>query len=315
MNSVEQLVDDFTFHCKYEKNLNDKTIKAYKIDLNQFIAFVKLTTINTGIKAIDKKILKKYLKVLSIRYKTKTIKRKIATIKAFFNYIEFEDMIAKNPFRKIRIKIKEEKQLPKTIDIQVIKKIFSYIYQQAEALNNRIGSNYRTLIRDIAVLELLFSTGMRVSELCNLKVSDTNLKMGILIINGKGNRERVIPICSNEAHNALKKYYIEFQNHIETDGYLFINRLKNRLSEQSVRFMIKKYTRQIDKSLNITPHMFRHSIATLLLENEVDIRYIQDLLGHSSINTTQIYLQVNKASQRKIIAAKHPRKSFRVLKT
>lgn len=315
MSSAVKLIDDFIFHCRYEKNLSKKTIKAYRIDLKQFLTFLNRISESLSISEIDKKIIKQYLRKISDGYKAKTIKRKVATIKAFFNYVEFEDIIVKNPFRKIKISLKEEKQLPKTIDVQVIKKLFSYIYQEAETYKNRSAPKYKTLVRDIAVLEILFSTGIRVSELCNLKVSDANLKTGILIINGKGKRERIIPICSKEAHSALKKYFTEFQKNIETTGYLFINRLKNRFSEQSVRFMIKKHVKEIDKSLHITPHMFRHSIATLLLENEVDIRYIQDLLGHSSINTTQIYLQVNKASQRKIITSKHPRKSLKIIKT
>ena len=130
---------------------------------------------------------------------------------------------------------------------------------------------------------------------------------GVLVIHGKGNKERIVPICTQEAQRALDEYAQLFNDKICDQGYFFINRLNNRLSEQSVRFMVKKYAKAVHLKENVTPHMFRHSVATLLLESGVDSRYIQDLLGHSSISTTQIYLKVNHKHQRKILNKYHPR--------
>ena len=307
LEEAENLMNDFYFHCQYEKNLSEKTLKAYKIDHKQFLDYCVQSYSRSPFSEIDKQIIKGYLKFISGRYKPKTIKRKIASLKSFFNYLEYEDIIVVNPFRKIRINIKEGRQVPRTIETSVIRRLFKHLYRLEDEFGNRSKYAYRALLRDIAVLELLFSTGVRVSELCNLKEADVDLTSRSLRILGKGNKERIVPICTPETTTALRSYFQEFRNEIQGSGFFFINRLSNRLSEQSVRLMIKKYISQLDLSENITPHMFRHSVATLLMENEVDIRYIQSLLGHSSINTTQIYLQVNKKTQRKILTKKHPR--------
>ena len=141
-------------------------------------------------------------------------------------------------------------------------------------------------------------------------MENINLSKGHVIIKGKGNRERIIPIPHKDILKALKDYYELFRNKIFKNSYFFVNRLNYRLSEQSVRLMIKKYSKLFNLQQNITPHMFRHSVATLLLENGVDIRYIQNILGHSTINTTQIYAQVNEAPKRRVLNLKHPRRSF-----
>lgn len=307
LDDVDSLLNDFYFHCKYEKNLSDKTLKAYRIDHKQFLSFFSQATSSRSVSLIDKHVIKGYLKFISDKFKPKTIKRKVASLKSFFNYLEYEDAILLNPFRKIRINIKEGKQVPRTIETSVIKRLFKHVYGLKEGSENRGSYSYRALIRDIAVLELLFSTGIRVSELCNLLYADVEMSRGSLRIVGKGNKERIVPICNVEATSSIRAYWQEFREEVTGEGFFFINRLSNRLSEQSVRLMIKKYIGQLNIDENITPHMFRHSVATLLMENEVDIRYIQSLLGHSSINTTQIYLQVNKKTQRKILTKKHPR--------
>lgn len=167
---------------------------------------------------------------------------------------------------------------------------------------------YRVATRDIAVLEILFSTGVRVAELCNLKREDIDISRGVVRVIGKGKKERLIPICNSETLDALHDYFQIFKQEILKKGYFFLNRLNNRLSEQSVRCIVRKHSETLQIDGRITPHMFRHSIATLLLENGVDIRYIQTFLGHSSITTTQIYVHVNEKAQRKILSAKHPRR-------
>lgn len=312
MNTITHLIDDFLFHCRYEKNLSDKTIKAYKTDLIQFKSYIQKFYPKSKINQINKNSIKNYLKTISKKNKPKTIKRKIATIKSFFSHLEFEETILLSPFHKIRINIKEAKSLPRIIEIATIKKLLSHLYAIKESCKNIPNNTYKIIVRDIAVIELLFSTGLRVSELCNLRRKDVDIAGGSLRIFGKNNNERIIPICSGETKKALAEYYQLFKKAIFRKEYFFINRLNNGLSDQSVRFMLKKHTNSINISKNITPHMFRHTIATLLLEGDVDIRYIQDLLGHSTISTTQIYTHVNYKAQRKILTKKHPRKRIKI---
>ena len=306
---MEQDIRDFLFHCKFENNLSSKTLAAYEIDLRQFKTFCSQNLSIKYIETVNKEALKQYLENISPRFKPKTLKRKMASLKAFFNHLQFDDKIAINPFNKVRIRIKEGKRVPRVIDPKIIKRLYRHLYQKKEEICPE-SYGYATLIRDIAVLELLFSTGLRVSELSHLKPSSLSLNKSTIRILGKGDKERLIPICSPETKDALKEYFQIFKNKIEQADYFFINRLNRRFSEQSIRFMIKKYISAISIDQNITPHMFRHSLATMLLENEVDLRYIQDLLGHTSINTTQIYLSVNKKKQRAILSRKHPRRNF-----
>ena len=310
MKKIEDSVLEFLSHCQFEKNLSDKTLKAYKLDLKQFYEYIKKCNHPTEILNIEKTIIKDYLKNIS-GSKPKTIKRKIATIKAMFNFLEYEDEILINPFRKIRIQIKEPKILPNVLSITEIKQIFKIVYQLKSKYLDLSTYSYAELARDIAVLELLFATGIRVSELSNLKTEDIDLKIGLIKVVGKGSKERIIQITNKEALSSLREYYKLFKSKIVSNKYFFINRLDNILSEQSIRFMVKKYAKKADLLKTITPHTFRHTFATLLLEQDVDIKYIQHLLGHSSIMTTQIYTHVNQDKQKKILSTKHPRKLFK----
>jgi len=306
---LPEAIKDFKFHCEFEKNLNIKTIKAYTIDLNQFENFKNFKIID--VKEFNKYNLKEYIQSLhNQNFQIKTIKRKLAVLKAFFNYMEFDEIIYINPFRKLQVSLKEPKLLPKTMHLREIRKLLKYLYEIKNNYTNTYTYGYKALIRDIVVIEMLFTTGMRVSELCNLKKNNINLDTGIIKIHGKGSKERVIQICDKEVKILLKEYFFLFNQYLQTRNYFFINKFGKQLSEQSVRFMLKKYEKLIGMSKHITPHMFRHSFATLLLEEGVDIRYIQHMLGHSSISTTQIYTQVNIKQQRKILNSKHPRRNF-----
>jgi integrase/recombinase XerD len=154
---------------------------------------------------------------------------------------------------------------------------------------------------------MLFMTGVRVSELSFLRADDVNLSTGTVHILGKGSKERQLIIGNKKILKLLSVYREKFSREIFNAKYFFINRIGNRLSEQSIRYLINKYTALANIHLHITPHMFRHSFATLLLEENVDIRYIQSFLGHSSIVTTQIYTHVATAKQRRILTEQHPR--------
>lgn len=159
---------------------------------------------------------------------------------------------------------------------------------------------------------MLFATGMRISELCSLKPSHIDLESNSILIYGKGAKERVLQIGNPDVTAALTLYRETFQEDITACGYFFVNRLKHKLSDQSVRFMINRYTQLAGISQHITPHMFRHSFATLLMEQDVDTRYIQKMLGHSSISTTEIYTHVSNAKQKDILVHKHPRNLMEV---
>jgi len=309
MNDIQNFIANFLSHCKYEKNLSPLSLKAYSIDLVQFQSFLHENYPTKEFVEIDKNIIRNYIVKISPTLKPKSIKRKIASLKAFINHLEFEDVIIVNPFRKIKLSIKEGKQLPKTIELKNIKKLLLYVYNlKRNCLVDKYS--YKCIVRDIAILELLFISGMRVSEISHLKTANMNISKGTLLVEGKGNRERIIPIPHHDIIQILLTYHKLFTTQISSGDYFFMNRLNNRYSEQSIRLMIRKYYKAAHLNQHITPHMFRHSMATLLLENGADIRYIQSILGHSTINTTQIYTQVNELPKRKIIELKHPRGKF-----
>ena len=309
---IDKLLQDFLFHCKFEKNLNPKTIAAYTMDIEQFKTFKDIQSM--CINEVDKDILKEYIQHLyTLELKPKSIKRKLATLKAFFTHLEFDEIITISPFRKMRVSIKEQKLLPKTIEIQNIRKLFKYIYKIKSDSNNIEQYSYKALTRDIAILELLFATGLRVSEVSNIKYNDFNLSTGNIKVLGKGGKERTIQICDQEVKIALKEYLSIFKDEILKKEWFFINRLGNKFTEHSIANMIKKYQTKANIQQHLTPHMFRHSFATMLLEEGVDIRYIQGMLGHSSISTTKIYTQINMKQQRKLLSTKHPRRNFQFL--
>ena len=282
--TIKKSIQEFKLHCKMEKNLSPKTLKAYAIDLMQFSLFFRK---KSEMNAIDRIDIREFLGSME-QLKAKTIKRKIATIKSLFNYLEFEDKITINPFRKMRIRIKEEKKLPSVMNITEISRILRQVYSKRSTLPASSYSQFEYL-RNIIVIELLFNTGARVSEIANLKSEHIQLENGAILIKGKGNKERILHICNYETSSVLKKYASQFRQKInDAGGYLLVNRFNKKLSDQSIRGIVRNVVKQTGITRHITPHIFRHSFATLLLEKDVDIRYIQQLLGHSSITTTQI---------------------------
>lgn len=310
MTTLLCAIKDFLIHCEIEKKLSTKTLKAYGTDLNQFYNFIQSKKYDIEIIKITRIELREYLVFIG-HLKPKSIKRKIATMKALFNYLESEDTVSINPFRKMRINIKEPKRLPFVMDIKEISKIFTVAYKYKDEEKDTASFSHFSAMRNTVIVELLFTTGARVSEIANLKTCFINTDTGSITIKGKGDKERGIQICNKETLTLLKQYHKLYNKKIEAAGnYFLINRLNKKLSEQSIRAVVKKLSGEAKISKHITPHMFRHSFATLLLEKDVDIKYIQSLLGHSSIMTTQIYTHVNREKQRQILRTKHPRKDF-----
>lgn len=306
MMNLETYIQNYLNFCKSQKRLDKKTIKAYRIDLKQF----ERQICKDEISEITPDVLEGFIASLHKNYKPKTVKRKIAAVKAFFHYLEYKDVIELNPFNKIQVKFREPVILPKTIPLHIVETFLSTMYKQRS--NAKTQYQKRNATRDIAVIELLFATGMRISELCSLRSSNINLYEKTILIYGKGSKERRIRIGNEDVVRILEEYQKEYRKEIEKCGYFFVNHSNQPLSDQSVRRMINKYTSLAAIDLHITPHMFRHTFATSLLEADVDIRYIQEMLGHSSINITEIYTHVTLTKQRDILTAKHPRKNFQI---
>jgi integrase/recombinase XerD len=309
---LQEAVSQFLFHCRYEKNLSPKTLKAYSIDLRQFTEYLAGHLEIATLPAVDKTALRAYIKSLFGPLKEKSVKRKVATLKALFHFLEREDAIVVNPFRKMEVRIKETRRLPRTIPLADLKRLFKHLYRLKQDHPDRNSYAYKALVRDIAVLEILFATGARVAEVCNLRDEDVDLKKGRVKILGKGGRERMLQLCDEEVLAATKDHRALWEEKVEGNGYFFHNRLGGRLSEQSVRVGLRRHAQGAGVGGRVTPHMLRHSVATLLLEEGVDIRHIQSLLGHTSIATTQIYTQVREAFQRQVLTRKHPRGRFRL---
>lgn len=306
MNTLLAMTENYLNYCKTQKRLANKTLKAYHTDLNQFASFFNnYTTDSISITDIEK-----YIGYLHENFKPKTAKRKLASIKAFFHFLEYKDYINQNPFNKIKTSFREPILLPKTIPLYIMEKLLATMYSTL-SLAHTDYQKKRTLL-DIAICETLFSTGMRISELCNLKSSDIDLHDATIRIYGKGSKERMIQIGNNDVLKILVNYEKKYISEINQTGYFFVNPNAHRISDQSIRRMIKKYCSLASIDLHITPHMFRHTFATSLLEADVDIRYIQKMLGHSSITVTEIYTHVALSKQRDILATKHPRQKFKI---
>lgn len=304
MNLLETHIENYLSFCKSQKCLDEKTLKAYRIDLAQFSNVLNEQTISN----ISVESLESFIAFLHQTYKPKTAKRKIASIKAFYHYLEYKDIIQVNPFNKMQIKFREPIILPKTIPLSTLESLLQTVYT-CHAKADTLYQKEKTL-QDIAIIELLFSTGIRISELCSLKAADVNLTNHTILIFGKGSKERKLQIGNTDVIQILIEYQRCFQDRIHTSNYFFTNHQGEAVSDQSVRRMIKKYASLSGIEMHITPHMFRHTFATSLLESDVDIRYIQKMLGHSSITITEIYTHVTTAKQENILRTKHPRKDF-----
>ena len=301
MIDLSMHTDSFIDYCRFRKALSSKTVKAYTTDLKQLWAYTNGD--------LSKATICKYISYLHEHFKPKTCRRKIATMKAFIHYLLVEDIIECNPFDKIDTSFREPQLLPKTIPLNIINDILHAAY--AEKVSAETDHSKRMCIRNIAVLEILFATGARVSEICSLTPDSIDLSNHFVKIFGKGSKERIIQIENPDVLQILTEYSETFKKDIEDCGFFFVNKLHKRLSEQSVREIINKCAAMCS-SIHITPHMFRHSFATLLLEEDVDIRYIQKLLGHSSITTTQIYTHVALSKQKEILLVKHPRNKINI---
>lgn len=296
-------VKQYLTYCKSQKDLDEKTIKAYRIDLVQFCSHLARYD-----SEITRESILSYISYLNANFKPRSVKRKIASVKVFCGYLHEEQFIDENPFHGMRLKLPPARTLPRVVSLRVIEQMLTEAHRRVHHAKS-VTARQRAL-REAAVMELLFATGMRVSELCGLTEQDVDLAEGLIRIRGKGRKERMIQIENQEVIQILTAY--REAEHPNDSNSFFLNRRGRPLSDQSVRLILNKYANAIETQLHITPHMFRHSFATLLLDADVDLRYIQHLLGHSSISTTQIYTHVSSSKLRNILATKHPRNSITI---
>ncbi len=314
MEINHERIKSYLEYCRYGKNLSPLTLKAYELDLKGFLSFAER---RTGPEVPAKEVIRDYVKGLFDRsLREASIKRKTISLKAFFNYLENEGLLGQNPFRGLRLSIRIPKKIPTVMSMIEISKLISLPKNELEEekknsfdkieLLNCTERKEMQLLRDLLIMELLFATGMRVGELSKVDVDDVDIVRGVIKVNGKGSKQRILPIPNGDISTMLSAF-IKLRVH-QKDGskFLFENRSKKRLDTQSIRAVVHKYSVKANLQKRITPHVFRHTVATMLLENGTDIRFVQTFLGHSSILTTQLYTHASEAAQRRAIVLNHP---------
>ena len=302
MHNLDYYIQNYIDTC-HRRNLSEKTISAYKTDLSQLQVLLG----NPLLDQITITDLALCLDKTSIGNNPRTVKRKIASCRAFFRYLHRHDIFILPDAHHLELDLKEPLLLPKTISISNVEALLEIVYHHKESAKTVFQR--RIALRDAAMMELLFATGIRISELCSLSRKSVSLTNRTITILGKGAKERILYIGNEDVLSILRSYAETFSSEISE---CFVNPSGTPLSDQTARRHIKKYTALAAISQNITPHMFRHTFATALLDADVDIRYIQELLGHSSISVTQIYTHVSMSKKKEILTNYHPRNSLHI---
>ncbi|CDC21165.1 tyrosine recombinase XerD subunit [Clostridium sp. CAG:306] len=290
----------FLIYLEVEKNFSKHTIRAYNSDILSFLLWLD----NTPIEQTNHTKLKDYLIFIQrFNYSKTTLSRKIASIRTFYRFLYRERIIETNPANSVHAP-KRNKSLPKFLTTKEIEQILNNIKIDTPA-------GYRNRV----ILELLYATGMRISELSNLNFSNLNLAENEITVMGKGAKERIV-LISSRAKDFLQKYIDNVRFMVveggtppqqNEDSPVFINKTGYRLQTQSVRTAINDIVKKIQLPKKVTPHVFRHSFATKLLENGADLRVVQELLGHASISNTQIYTHISTERLKEVYDKSHPR--------
>lgn len=299
-SKTEGLMMDFFNYLTVEKNYSPNTYTAYKKDLEQYVAFLRQNfgeDILEDVSAVKYLTVRRYMGYLQQLGLTKrTMGRKLSAVRSFYNYLQREEIIDKNPAAEVGTP-KIEQRLP----------VFLYEDEITDLLNAPDDTLWGR--RDAAILEVLYSSGLRVSELCSMNVGTVEYNAGYMRIMGKGRKERICPI-GQPAIDAVRRYCTMRM----ADGFsclpqdpMFINRKGGRLTTRSVANIVNKYVEQVALDKKISPHKLRHTFATHLLEHGADLRTVQQLLGHSNMSTTQIYTHVTKSRLRAVYDQTHPR--------
>ena len=296
---MKYLVADFIHFLRVEKGLSNNTITSYHRDLRAYIHFLQTKEKMDSLEDVSRPVVMKFLAHLKDTGKSsKTIARHISSIRSFHQFLLREKRLDHDPTVHIDLP-KQEKTLPKVLNLE-----------EVEALLSAPSKGDAFSLRDKAMLEVLYATGLRVSELIGLNVGDVHTMLGFVRCIGKGNKERIVPLGS-KAKEALEAYIekgrpklIKDKNRSEA---LFLNHHGNRLTRQGFWKILKQIASSVGIEKTITPHTLRHSFATHLLENGADLRAVQEMLGHADISTTQIYTHVSKARLKDVYKQFHPR--------
>lgn len=299
-NNFDSYLENFKLYLEVEKNFSKHTIRAYSSDVLSFLIWLG----DFDISKIDYSKLKEYLVFMQkFKYSKTTTARKIATLRTFFKFLYREKVIENNPSKGIHSP-KKNKNLPKFLT-----------EEETEEILNNIKIDTPAGYRNKVILELLYASGMRVSELSGLNFCDLNIENNEIRVIGKGSKERIV-LISDRVKDLLKNYIKTVRPLINTDGPknetteespIFINKTGYRLHPQSIRTAIKETVEHIQLPKHVTPHVFRHSFATKLLNHGADLRVVQELLGHASISNTQIYTHVSLTRLKEAYDSAHPR--------
>ncbi len=299
---IEKLSLDFIAKLEHEKGFSEHTLRAYHKDLLQFDNFLKAEK-RSSLESVNHLLLRRFLAVLRSRnYSKTTIARKLASIRSFFKFLIREGELVSNPFEMLRTP-KQEKKLPHFLSINEVD-----VLLKTPDCSNVMG------LRDLAILETLYSTGIRVSELVGLDESNIDFFGGMIKVQGKGKKERLVPIGShamnaiNEYVNSKSKSKANEKKKVSRSEPLFLNKFGGRLTARSVARSLDKYLKMSGVNLLTSPHTFRHSFATHLLDKGADLRSVQEMLGHSSLSTTQIYTHITTERLKNVYDKAHPRK-------
>jgi integrase/recombinase XerD len=290
---MKSQVNDFLDFIKIERGYSENTVKSYQRDLDQFNKFSK----GKGPEAIDRELITKYLEYLYDEgYSVSSTERRLACLKSFFKYLVREGRMAADPTSDIKLP-KKAKRLPKALSISETVKLIS-----APKEKGHIG------LRNVALLELLYATGMRASEVVALNISDINFSVSFVKCFGKGSKERIVPI-NRVTLEAIKEYLEKARPKFpqKDKEALFLDKNGERISRQGLWMMLKKYVKMTGVKAKTSPHTLRHSFATHLLEKGADLRSVQEMLGHADISTTQIYTSVSRERLKRIYKKAHPR--------
>ncbi len=293
-------VNEFKNYLKLERSLSNNSIDAYLLDIRKLTSFISENySTSLSIENINVSIIESFIKYLfKSESSTYSQARIVSGLKSFFNYLLLEEKIDINPMELIDAP-KLVRKLPETLSIQEIEIIIDAI-----DLDSKEG------MRNKAILETLYSCGLRVSELVNLKVQNLFLDIGFIKVLGKGMKERLVPI-GTKAAECISLYMNEYRKSINIsegfEGYLFINRRGKNLTRNMIFIIIKDLVKKAGLNKNISPHTFRHSFATHLIEGGADLRAVQEMLGHESITTTEIYTHLNKKYLKEVVNKFHPR--------
>lgn len=291
-------LDKFIKYLKIEKNYSENTINSYYLDIKEYIEYINGN--NIDMYKINYNEIKKYLLFLyDKKYSSSTISRFISSLRTFYKYLYNNKLVEKNVFEFISLP-KKEKRIPKYMTNEDIEEVFN-----VPDMSTPIG------VRDRLILELLYATGLRVSELCNIKINDIDLNTKTIRVLGKGNKERIV--CYGNICEEILELYLNESRYIllnnKHNDYLIVGSYKKdkEISVRSIQSIISKIIEKAAIKKNITPHVFRHTFATHLLNEGCDILIVKELLGHSSLDTTGIYTHVSNERLRKVYLDSHPR--------